>query len=144
MIKISKMKISDYENVYTLWSGTKGMGMRSLDDSYKGIEKFLERNPDTCFIAEEDKKIVGVLLCGNDGRRAYIYHTAVDEKRRGQGIGTQLVKTCINALAEMGINKAALVAYKNNQTGNLFWERMGFTTRDDLTYRNYTINKNNI
>lgn len=48
------------------------MGLNNLDDSKDGIEKFLKRNPDTCFAAEEDGKIVGVIMAGNDGRRGYI------------------------------------------------------------------------
>ncbi len=34
-----------------------------------------------------------------------------------------------NALKACGIVKAALVAFSDNQTGNAFWERMGFTER---------------
>lgn len=84
-MEIRIMTISDYEETFKLWSNTAGMGMRSLDDSYEGIIKFLKRNPTTNFVARIDEKIVGVILCGHDGRRGYIYHTAVDEKNRGHG-----------------------------------------------------------
>jgi len=30
----------------------------------------------------------------------------------------------------------ALVVFSRNETGNAFWERMGFTLREDLCYRN--------
>ncbi|HCX78034.1 MAG TPA: GNAT family N-acetyltransferase, partial [Firmicutes bacterium] len=50
MIRI--MTIEDYERVYKLWSETKGMGLRSIDDSIEGIERFLKRNPRTSFVAE--------------------------------------------------------------------------------------------
>ncbi len=56
------MQIEDYEAVYRLWSGIQGMGMRSLDDSQSGISRFLKRNPNTCFVAEKDSQIVGVIL----------------------------------------------------------------------------------
>ena len=68
------MSIDDYEDVYALWTSCKGMGLNNLDDSKEGIEKFLLRNPETCFVAEENKKIVGVILSGNDGRRGYLSH----------------------------------------------------------------------
>ena len=77
------MKISDYDSIYNLWINTSGMGLNSVDDSKDGIEKFLKRNPATCFIAEENEKIVGVIMEGNDGRRGYIYHTAVLPEFRG-------------------------------------------------------------
>ena len=115
------------------------MGLNNLDDSKEGIEKFLCRNPETCFIAEEDNEVVGVILAGNDGRRGYIYHTAVNPSLRNQGIGTALVQAAMEALHSLGINKVALVVFSKNEDGNTFWEKTGFTTRDDLIYRNKTI-----
>ena len=60
----------------------EGMGLNNLDDSKEGIGRFLNRNPDTCFVAELENVIIGVILTGNDGRRDYIYHTAVNPKYR--------------------------------------------------------------
>ena len=47
-----------------------------------------------------------------------------------------LVERLLAALRKIGIHKAALVAFSRNQAGNTFWEKMGFTVRTDLTYRN--------
>ena len=143
-MKIRKMNIGDYEGVYELWTNTSGMGMRSVDDSKEGIEKYLNRNPGTCFIAEEENKIVGVILSGHDGRRGYIYHTSVKDTIRKQGIGKALVNSAIEALKAEGINKAALVAFNTNELGNSFWESQGFEERKDLVYRNKSFNDNNI
>lgn len=41
----------------------------------------------------------------------------------------------------LGINKVALVVFDRNETGNAFWERQGFTVRDDLVYRNKALTK---
>ena len=130
------MTVWDYERVYELWRSCEGMGLNDLDDSKAGIEKFLCRNPDTCFVAEDEKKIVGVIMAGNDGRRGYIYHTAVDKQYRNRGIAKCLVENAMSALQKEGINKAALVVFNRNRAGNAFWDKMGFTVRDDLTYRN--------
>lgn len=133
---IRLMSIDDYEKVYELWMSCVGMGLNNLDDSREGIEKFLQRNPDTCFVAETDNRIVGVIIVGNDGRRGYIYHTAVNPQYRKQGIAKSLVETAMTALQKNGINKVALVVFDRNEIGNDFWEKMGFTVRDDLIYRN--------
>lgn len=138
-MNIRKMSIDDYEDVYVLWTSCKGMGLNNLDDSKEGIERFLLRNPETCFVAEENKKIVGVILSGNDGRRGYIYHTSVNPKYRKQGIGKSLVAAVLSAFKDLGINKIALVVFKNNKEGNAFWEKLGFTSRSDLVYRNKAI-----
>lgn len=78
-------------------------------------------------------------MAGNDGRRGYIYHTAVHPNYRGRGIGSALVQAAIQALERLGIGKAALVVLETNADGNVFWEKQGFTVRTDLTYRNKTL-----
>jgi ribosomal protein S18 acetylase RimI-like enzyme len=136
---IRQMTITDYDEIYALFLSCKGMGLNDLDDSREGIERFLKRNPDTCFVAENMGRIVGCIMVGNDGRRGYIYHTAVHPDCRKQGIGAALVEAGMTALKANGIHKAALVVFDRNETGNAFWERLGFTTREDLVYRNRTI-----
>ena len=138
-MKIRVMNISDYEQVYQLWMSCSGMGLNNLDDSKEGIERFLNRNPETCFVAETEQKIIGVIIVGNDGRRGYIYHTAVDPDYRNQGIATKLVNEVMKALKSLNINKVALVVFTKNSDGNAFWEKIGFTSREDLVYRNKAI-----
>ena len=138
-MNIRRMTIDDYEKVYALWLSCAGMGLNDLDDSKEGIAKYLERNPDTCFVAEENEEIIGVILAGNDGRRGYIYHTAVHPSHRNQLIGRSLVESVLNAFRSIGIHKAALVVFERNESGNAFWEKMGFTRREDLAYRNLTL-----
>lgn len=136
---IRLMRLEDYSRVYQLWLSCKGMGLNDLDDSPEGIERYLRRNPETCFVAQEDGRIVGVILSGHDGRRGFIHHTAVHPDHRGKGIGTALVEEAMAALDRCGIHKAALVVFARNQAGNDFWERRGFTSREDLVYRNRAI-----
>ena len=137
---LRQFTMNDYKDVMNLWQRTEGMGLRALDDSFEGIEKFLDRNPTTNFVYSKDEKIVGAILCGHDGRRAYIYHAVVDSNYRGQRIGKELVDAVIDALRDIGINKSALVVFKNNTLGNGFWEHYGFKTREDLIYRDLQIN----
>lgn len=137
------MTNADYDKAYALWTGTPGMGLRSLDDSREGIVRFLRRNPATCFVAEEEDRLVGILLCGHDGRRGYIYHTAVHPDFRRRGLGKALVDAALGALRAEGIMKAALVVFSANETGNAFWEAIGFETRKDLVYRNKSLNSEN-
>ena len=139
MITYRVMTIDDYDAVYDLWINTPGMGLNTTDDSRDGIDRFIKRNPTTCFVAENEGKVIGVILSGNDGRRGYIYHTAVLPQYRRQGVGRALVDNAMSALEREGINKTALVVFGRNETGNAFWEKIGFTKRDDLNYRNRNI-----
>lgn len=138
-MEIRTMTINDYEAVYALWMSCTGMGLNNLNDSKDGISRFLQRNPDTCFVAVDEDRIVGVIIAGNDGRRGYIYHTAVNPEYRKQGIGAALVESAMDALKDCGINKVALVVFDRNESGNVFWEKQGFTAREDLVYRNKAI-----
>ena len=138
-MKIRDMSIGDYTNAYALWLSCPGIGLHPADDSREGTARFLDRNPKTCFVAEADGRLIGTIMAGNDGRRGYIYHTAVHPNYRGRGIGSALVQAAIQALERLGIGKAALVVLETNADGNVFWEKQGFTVRTDLTYRNKTL-----
>lgn len=140
---IRKLDIRDYDSVYAMWTRTDGMGLRSLDDSREGIEKFLFRNPNTNFVAVNQGEVVGVILCGHDGRRAYIYHAAVLKDYRKKGIGKKLVYEVLKALKSEEIHRVALLVFKDNNNGNAFWESIGFEERTDLCYRNMSINPEN-
>lgn len=138
-MNIRTMTIQDYDHVYALWLSCPGMGLNDVDDSREGIDRYLRRNPDTCFVAEQDGAIIGVIMAGHDGRRGYICHTAVSAAHRRQGVGKSLVEAALQALKACGVSKVALVAFARNESGNRFWESMGFTAREDLTYRNRSL-----
>ena len=138
-MEIRNMQLDDYDSVYALWLSYPGMGLNNLDDSREGITKYLARNTDTCFVAVEDGRIIGSILTGHDGRRGYISHTAVSPSHQRQGIGKQLVEVALDALKQQDINKVNLVVFARNEKGNAFWEKMGFTQRPDLIYRNCTL-----
>ena len=138
------MKIEDYDQIYELWSKIRGFGIRSIDDSREGIERFLKRNPTTSVVAEEDGKIVGAILCGHDGRRGCFYHVCVDEMYRMRGIGKAMVVFAMEALIEEKINKVSLIAFTKNDIGNAFWKEIGWTKREDLNYYDFTLNEENI
>jgi len=140
-MKIRKMKIIDYAHVYSLWRKTPGMGLNDIDDSREGVNRYLERNPRTCFVAEIGGELVGVIMAGHDGRRGFIYHTCVIPELWNNQIGTCLVEAALEALRAEGICKVALVVFEQNERGNGFWERMGFTERPDLVYRNRELTK---
>lgn len=135
-MQIIPMTIEDYDAVYDLWLHTPGMGLNTADDSREGIAAYLRRNPTTCFTAKEGDRFLGAILAGHDGRRGYISHMAVREDAQRQGVGTALVEAVLEALQVEGIRKVALVVFARNEKGNAFWEKLGFTGRDDLVYRN--------
>ena len=142
--EIRVMTIDDFEQVHELWMGIHGFGIRSIDDSYEGVERFLKRNPTTSVVAVKDGKIVGSILCGHDGRRGCLYHVCVHEDYRKHGIGKSMAVACMRALQAEHVNKVNIIAFKTNEIGNHFWQEEGWTFREDLNYYDFTLNEDNI
>ncbi len=138
---IRPMTLDDYDRVYALWMSCKNMGFNDVDDSRDGIARYLRRNPATCFVAEVDGALAGVILSGHDGRRGFIHHMAVAEAFRRRGVGAALLGRALDALKDEGIAKVALLVFRYNEPGNAFWEKMGFSLREDLNYRNRALTK---
>ncbi len=141
---IRVMTKEDYPEVYRLWQSIHGFGIRSIDDSKEGVERFLQRNPSTSMVAVYEGRIIGAILCGHDGRRGTFYHVCVQEEYRKRGIGKSMAVACMRALKEEKINKVTLVAFRRNSLGNQFWKGVGWTFRDDLNYYDFTLNEANI
>ncbi len=130
-ISIREMQPDDYDRIYQLWINTTGMGISDAD-SYQNIAKFLNRNPGLSFVACNNDKVIGTILCGHDGRRGYIYHVAVAENHRGRGIGQMLVSNSLKRLKNEGIQKCHIFVFPENEIGNAFWKAIGWTRRDDI------------
>ena len=142
---IRAMTIEDYRGLHDLWMTIHGFGIRSIDDSKEGVERFLKRNPTTSVVAiSEQGEVVGGILCGHDGRRGCLYHVCVREDFRRHGIGKEMVVFCMNALKAEQINKVSLIAFTRNDIGNAFWNCSGWTKREDLNYYDFTLNEENI
>ena len=142
--RVRTMRIEDYPKIYHLWKEIAGFGIRSIDDSKEGIERFLRRNADTSVVAEKNGEIIGTILCGHDGRRGCFYHVCVKAEYRKQGIGKAMAVTAMKALQAEQVNKVCLIAFLDNTVGNQFWKSVGWTFRDDLNYYDFTLNEENI
>lgn len=129
--EIREIHLDDYDEIYTLWSRTSGMGLSDAD-SEQNIRNFLIRNKGMSFCYEENGKIIGTILCGYDGRRGYIYHVTVAEECRGRGIGRLLVEKSLQKLKESGIYKCHLFVFRDNEIGNAFWSSTDWIKREDI------------
>ncbi len=149
-ISIRPVTIEDYGGIFALWNSTEQSkrALNPVDDSREGIERYLKRNPTTCFLAETKDgsgnapEVVGVILTGHDGRRAIIHHMCVHPSCRREGIASQLVQKAEEALRKEGISKIFGLVFKDNDVANAFWEKQGYTLRTNLNYRNKSLNEN--
>ena len=139
---VRKITIDDYDAIYQLWNSTEQSrrALNPVDDSREGIARYLERNPQTCFAAVTEDRIVGVILTGHDGRRGIIHHLCVHPDNRRLGIAAHLVSLAEEALKKEGIQKVFGLVFTDNETANQFWEKQGYSLRTNLNYRNKSLN----
>jgi ribosomal protein S18 acetylase RimI-like enzyme len=116
--------ISDYEAAVELWSRVEGVEIAE-GDSKEDIEYYLSRNPNFSRVAEQDGRVVGVVLCGEDGHRGFIYHAAVAPEYQQKGVARQLVKECVDGLRGRGLKRALILVAGDNPGGQAFWESCG-------------------
>ena len=145
-IMIRNVTIGDYDRILELWNSTEQSrrALNPVDDSREGIERYLRRNPSTCFLAcpeEDPQQVIGVILTGHDGRRAIIHHLCVHPEYRRHGIAGMLLAKAEEALRAEGITKVFGLVFKDNETANAFWENQGYTLRTNLNYRNKSLNR---
>jgi len=117
--------IDDYDAALQLWQRVEGLEVAEGDDR-EGVARFLARNPGVSRVAIDGSAVVGVAMCGHDGRRGHVYHLAVDPAYRRYGLGRRLVKECLDGLRRAGVLRAIILVVDNNFGGAEFWKRAGW------------------
>lgn len=90
------------------------------------IHKKLTRDPDLFLLAEKDGRLVGAVLGGFDGRRGMMYHLAVDQAYRRQGIGVALMDALESRLKDKGCIRYYLLVTLDNEEALHFYEAKGW------------------
>jgi N-acetylglutamate synthase len=124
-ITTREFSISDYDAAIELWQRVEGLEIAEGDDR-ESVIHFLARNPGLSRVATDGSVIVGVALCGHDGRRGYIYHLAVDPAYQARGLGKRLMNECLGGLRRVGLKRALILVANDNPRGREFWRRYGW------------------
>lgn len=127
--QMQELRQEDFEPVMALWNSTPGVRATETPEEFARI---LARNPCLSCVARLNDEIVAAILCCHDGRRGYLYHLAVAESHRRQGIARAMVDRCLELLTELGINRCTLFVVADNEDGITFWKRTGWRERVDL------------
>ena len=124
-IEIREFSINDYDAAIELWQRIEGLEIAEGDDR-EGVAQFLARNPGLSRVATDGSAIVGVALCGHDGRRGHIYHLAVDPAYQGRGLGKRLLDESLADLRGTGVKRVIIMVADDNPNGRQFWKRSGY------------------
>jgi ribosomal protein S18 acetylase RimI-like enzyme len=124
----------DYPAVYNLWQNAgPGIHLRRSDQPEE-IARKLERDPDLFLLAELDGELIGSVLGGFDGRRGMMYHLAVANPFRQQGVASMLVDELERRLRAKGCIRYYLLVTTDNDTAIRFYERRGWERMDLYAY----------
>jgi ribosomal protein S18 acetylase RimI-like enzyme len=127
-VLIREFSLDDYDAALAIWqSAGPGVGI-GRSDTREEIAKKLRRDPDLFLVAEDKGKIVGTVIGGYDGRRGLIYHLAVEQSYRKQGIGKMLMDQVEQRMAEKGCLRSFLLVARGNEDVIDFYNRLGWET----------------
>lgn len=132
-IKIREFEFpADYQPVYNLWLSIERGVHVGRSDTAAEIEKKILRDPDLFLVAECENKIIGSVIGGYDGRRGLIYHLAVNESFRGQGLGSRLMDDVEARLRAKGCLKCYLLVTNDNPEAEIYYQHRGWYHMDTV------------
>ncbi|MFN8433664.1 MAG: GNAT family acetyltransferase [Anaerolineales bacterium] len=125
----------DYDSVLRLWQNIESGMQVGRSDSPEEIKLKVERDPDLFLLAEIENAIVGTVIGGFDGRRGMVYHLAVDQNYRKQGIASTLLAEVEKRLQAKGCKKVYLLVLEDNTSAIRLYEECGWThQKQDLVF----------
>jgi len=131
-LKVRKYIDKDKNEVISIWkeifSSNKPHNNPNLVIDLKTAQK-----DNLFFVAEENNKIIGIIMAGFDGHRGWIYSLAVIPNKRNQGIGKLLVDKALWELKKLNCLKVNLQIYCDNESVILFYKKLGFIIEDRIS-----------
>ncbi|MCP4545673.1 MAG: GNAT family N-acetyltransferase [bacterium] len=107
----------------------------TLSDRPEEIAKLLKRNPRSCiggYLPESDR-LVATALGTWDGRRANLWHLAVDPVHQGCGYGRAIMAELESIWLDMRVVKVSMFsAEETNRDVESFYNRLGYESRNDI------------
>jgi ribosomal protein S18 acetylase RimI-like enzyme len=129
-ITISEFTMDDYPVVHVLWQ--RGDLWMRPSDGPDATRLKLTRDGELFLVARDgDERVVGTVMGGWDGRRAYVYHLAVAPERRREGIAGALMDELEERFRAFGAVKAKLQILVENETSRAFFAQRGYLLESD-------------
>ena len=134
MIQIRRATEADLGDVIRLQHQLDASEPRISDDDARRIFARMNSYPDLgIFVAESDGTIVGTFTLlvmdklGHNGKpEGIVEDVVVDEHRRGQGIGAEMMRFAMEHCRARGCYKLALSSNAKRTEAHAFYEGLGF------------------
>jgi len=135
-VRVRAYAAADRDAVITLWNEVFGYP-EPRNDPARVIDAKLARDglarDELLFVAVDGQRVVGTLMVGYDGHRAWLYRAAVAEVARRRGVGRALVRHGEAALAALGCTKINLQLHAHNEAGVRFWQALGYVVEPRIS-----------
>jgi len=128
--KIREFIMKDYKEVAEIW---EKVGLAAKSESTKDV--FIEQQKvakDLFLVYEIDKKVVGTVIGGWDGWRAWIYRIAVDPKHQRNGIASKLIAEVTRRLSAKGGKKFRALIVSDNTASKSMFKSLGFSIHENI------------
>ncbi|WP_315066711.1 GNAT family N-acetyltransferase [uncultured Clostridium sp.] len=126
-IVVQAMRELDIDQVLKLWNEIFGTSFLESSVTKEELEIYLRKNPGASSVACTDNgKVIGALLCGNDGIRGFIYHIAIYDQYRVNEIEKRLLDRSLSKLKEVGIKTGFIFTQNNNHDMDVAFNSIGW------------------
>ena len=124
------MKLKDLDEAFALWEKVNILEFpRKKEQAY--VERMIALNPSSCLVGIENNQIIATILGVFNGRRAWIYHFAVDPSYQKEGYGTKILNECENTLKNIGADVALIWVIKTNTQVVPFYQQRNYKEYND-------------
>lgn len=127
-MRIRGFELDDHAAAAELWRASDHMSVPPREE----LDRVLAQAPELVLVAEDDGRLVGVVVGTDDGRRGWIFRLAVAPDRRREGIGEALVDEVERRLVDRGAVHIRLLVVGANATARRFWEAAGYEPFEDV------------
>ncbi len=129
-VVIDEFTMDDFAVVHVLWQRSD-LWMRP-SDGREQVQLKMTRDPDLFLVARDaDGAVLGTVMGGWDGRRAYVYHLAVLPERRRRGVADLLMDELERRFRAKGALKAKLQILVDNDGSRAFFAQRGYLRESD-------------
>jgi ribosomal protein S18 acetylase RimI-like enzyme len=130
-VPVRAFRDDDYDAVVRVWRAA-GLIIKPSDELAE-LRKVIDRNPGLFLVVEDEGRVVGAVIGAWDGRRAWVYHLAVDPPSQRSGIGRTLTDELERRLRAVGATKLNLLVEPGSAAVADFYRRLGYAA-DDLLF----------
>ncbi|AJY74420.1 GNAT family N-acetyltransferase [Paenibacillus beijingensis] len=125
---VRSFQLADYRPVTSLLETVLSEDCYEL--TMKAFGRQLSWDSELVLVAEEEDKVIGMIIGTIDNNRGYYYRVAVDPDYRKQGVGKELTRLLRQRFEQRNVTKIMVTADEHNEQILPFYESIGYASND--------------